>query len=303
MGTPAFAVPSLERLIESGSAPVAAVTAPDRPRGRGQEVSFTPVKEIALRSGIPLLQPEDLSDPQFIAALRSIAPDLIVVVAFRILPREVFLLPARGAFNLHASLLPKFRGAAPINWALIRGETETGVTTFFLEEKVDTGGIILQRSLPIRPEETAGSLHDRLAVLGAEAVLETVRRIGAGTVRTVAQENARATSAPKIFKETCRIRWDQPGASIANLIRGLSPSPAAFTHYRGQVLKIFRAVPLPPGPLSGSPGEIRVTPAELHVRTADGFLSLEELQLEGRKRLPVAEFLRGTHPAAGELLT
>jgi methionyl-tRNA formyltransferase len=281
---------------------VGVVTAPDKPRGRGQQVSFTPVKESALRAGCPLLQPPDLTDPSFVDALRELTPDLIVVVAFRILPREVFALPPSGSFNLHASLLPKYRGAAPINWALINGEAETGVTTFFLEEKVDTGGIILQLSLPILPEDDAGTLHDRLARLGAEAVLETVRRIEAGTAHSILQDHRLASPAPKIFKETCQIRWEMPGEQIVRLIRGLAPLPAAFTTYRGQVLKIFRAVPLPPEARTGTAGEIHATSTQFQVRAADRFIALQELQLEGKRRLPVEEFLRGHRPKSGELL-
>jgi methionyl-tRNA formyltransferase len=244
----------------------------------------------------------DLADPSFLEALRGLRPDLIVVVAFRVLPREVFALPPLGSFNLHASLLPKYRGAAPINWALINGETETGVTTFFLEEKVDTGGVILQLSLPILPEDDAGTLHDRLARLGAEAVLETVRRVEAGGVKPLPQDHRLASPAPKIFKETCRIRWESSGEQIIRLIRGLAPVPAAYTTYRGQVLKIYRAVALPAEPLAGIAGEVRATQTEFQVRAADRFVALQELQLEGRRRMTVEEFLRGHRPENGETL-
>ena len=228
MGTPDFAVPSLEILISNGFILQTVVTAPDRPQGRGLEVRPTPVKTAALRHGLPLLQPESLKDPSFVAAVSSLHPDLIVVVAFRILPREVFSIPRYGAFNLHASLLPQYRGAAPINWAIINGETTTGVTTFFLEEKVDTGGIILQAKLPIGSDDDAGSIHDKLARLGADAVLRTVRLIESGKPAPVPQDNTLATPAPKIFPNDCRIRWDMPAERVRNFIRGLSPFPAAW---------------------------------------------------------------------------
>ena len=299
MGTPEFSVPALDSLIRNGYPIVAVVTGPDKPRGRGRSVTPTPVKEVALRHSLPVLQPESLKDPAFHAALGALSPDLIIVVAFRILPKEIFTLPPLGAFNLHASLLPKYRGAAPINWAIINGETRTGVTTFFLEEKVDTGGILLQAEVPISPGDDAGSLHDKLALVGAEIVLDTVRVIEEGKCRPKAQDPTLASPAPKIYKEDCRIRWDRPAERIRDLIRGLSPSPGAFTVYNGKVLKIFRSVLA----LEGSatlPGELQVSPKSLHVSTADGQLAIQDLQLEGRKRMTVEEFLRGHHPKTGE---
>jgi methionyl-tRNA formyltransferase len=301
MGTPDFAVPSLETLIQNGYPVAAVVTAPDKPRGRGQELSPTPVKNIALLHGIPLFQPASLTDPAFVESLRTLNPDLIVVVAFRILPKEVFTIPRLGSFNLHASLLPRYRGAAPINWAIINGETRTGVTTFFLEEKVDTGNMLLQSEIPISPEEDAGSLHDRLAALGAKAVLDTVKLIESGTANPTRQDNAAATPAPKIFKEDCHIRWNTPAAYIRNFIRGLSPHPAAYSMLSGKVLKIYRAR-LIGGRASGQPGELIASASSLHVSTADGLLALDDLQLEGRKRMTVEEFLRGYHPKTGDRL-
>jgi methionyl-tRNA formyltransferase len=299
MGTPEFSVPSLDTLIRNGYAIAAVVTAPDKPRGRGRKVTPTPVKEVALRHGLPLLQPESLKDPLFSAALRALTPDLIIVVAFRILPKEIFTLPRLGAFNLHASLLPKYRGAAPINWAIINGETRTGVTTFFLEEKVDTGGILLQAEVPINPEDDAGTLHDRLARVGADVVLDTVRLIERCRYWPKVQDHTLASPAPKIFKEDCRIRWDQPAERVRNHVRGLSPSPAAFTEYRGKVLKIFRVAFAHAEPLI-RPGELHVSPTSLHVSAADAQLVIQDLQLEGRKRMTVEEFLRGYHPQTGE---
>lgn len=304
MGTPEFAVPSLDILIRNQYPIPAVVTAPDKPRGRGQELSPTPIKERAEQAGIPILQPERLNESGFVARLREVAPDLIVVVAFRILPREVFTIPRLGSFNLHASLLPKFRGAAPISWAIINGEKETGATTFLLEEKVDTGGILVQRSIPIGPDDDAGTIHDRLAVIGAEAVLETVKKLEAGKIEVIRQDNALASKAPKIFKDDCRIAWDRPAERVRDFIRGLSPYPAAFTVHgvHGKVLKIYRAEVLD-RPASGTPGEVRVEGENLTVATADKQLRLLELQQEGRRRMTAAEFLRGYPVRSGEKLT
>lgn len=300
MGTPEFAVPSLELLIGSGYSIPAVVTAPDKPRGRGQQLSPTPVKEISLKHNIAVLQPAALTDPAFIQQLVSVAPDLIVVVAFRILPREVFTVPGSGSFNLHASLLPKYRGAAPINWAIINGEKETGVTTFFLQEKVDTGSILLQARLPILPEDNAGTVHDKLAEVGAEIVLHTVRLIEQGKATPKQQDDSLASPAPKIFKEDCRINWNRPAPAIHNRIRGLSPHPAAFTMHGDKVIKLYRSS-LSPMRSQQLPGTVLLDGGRLLVTTADHLLSIEELQLEGRKRMPVGEFLRGYPLRTGEL--
>ena len=301
MGTPDFAVPSLDILIGNRYPIPAVVTAPDKPRGRGQELSPTPIKVRASEAGIPVLQPEQLKDPGFIARLREIAPDLIVVVAFRILPREVYAVPRLGAFNLHASLLPKYRGAAPINWAIIHGESETGVTTFLLEDKVDTGGIVLQRAVPIDPEDNAGTIHDKLATVGAGVVLETVRKIESGNVEVKRQDSALASKAPKIFKDDCRINWNLPAMRIHNFVRGLSPYPAAFTEHHGKVLKIFRTS-MVNAPVSGQPGEVTVNGEELTVAASENSLRLLELQQEGRRRMTAAEFLRGYGIKTGDTL-
>jgi methionyl-tRNA formyltransferase len=227
-------------------------------------------------------------------------PDVIVVVAFRILPPEVFLLPRLGSFNLHASLLPQYRGAAPINWAIIRGEKETGVTTFFLEEKVDTGTLLFQERIPILPEDDAGSVHDRLAGLGAELVLKTVQAIEGGTARPLPQDERLASSAPKIFKEDCRIRWSEPAEAIHNRIRGLSPLPAAFTLHGGKTIKLYRSRVLE-APSSAPPGTIEISGDMLLVHTGDRKLEIRELQQEGKKRLGVQAFLRGYRITSGEL--
>jgi methionyl-tRNA formyltransferase len=299
MGTPDFAVPSLEALVRERRTVSCVVTASDKPIGRGLRVRPTPVKATAAAAGIEVLQPESLSDEGFLESLRAHRPDIIAVVAFRILPLSVIEIPALGAFNLHASLLPKFRGAAPINHALMNGETVTGVTTFFLERIVDTGAVILQRSVPIEPDDNAGSLHDRLSVLGAEAVVETVRLIAAGSPPRVTQDASRATPAPKISKDQCRIDWRKPSREVVNQIRGLSPHPGPFTLHNGKVVHIFRAAAA--GPVrTVEPGEIALEGGQLLVGTGDGTVRILELQQEGRKRMGVEEFLRGARLQPGK---
>jgi methionyl-tRNA formyltransferase len=299
MGSPAFAVPSLQILIENKYEIPAIVTAPDKPRGRGQHVSFTPVKEFALYTEIPLLQPDTIKDPTFVAEVQRMQPDLIVVVAFRILPKEVYTVPKFGSFNLHASLLPKYRGAAPINWAIINGELETGVTTFFLQEAVDTGTVILQERVFIGPEETAGELHDRLARVGAEIVLRTVRLIERGGVRGCEQNNIVASAAPKIFKEQCRIDWTKPAQQVHDFVRGLSPYPSAWTMLRDRTIKIYRTAI--DGDWQADAGTVVKSDARsLVVATGSGAVAILELQQEGKRRLRTEEFLRGTSIKAGE---
>ncbi len=299
MGTPEFAVPSLKILLDQGYPVVSVVTAPDKPQGRGQKVAASATKAFALERQIPLLQPENLKDPQFIEAVTNLQPDLIVVVAFRILPPEIFTIPRSGAFNLHASLLPKYRGAAPINWAVMRGEEETGVTTFFLQERVDTGSVLLQARARIGPDETAGELHDRLSTLGADVVLKTVQAIEAGTASPRVQDESLVSRAPKIFKEDCRINWGAKSAQVHNFVRGLSPVPCAWTTHEGKMLKIYRTS------LAGvgveDPGAVAdVRSDRLLVGTMSGQISLEELQLEGGKRMTIAEFLRGHRMRQGD---
>ncbi len=304
MGTPEFALPSLQRLLEDRVDVAAVVTAPDKPRGRGQKTSATPIKTFALQQGLHILQPESLRDPAFAGAIRSLDPDLIAVVAFRILPPDVFAIPRLGSFNLHASLLPKYRGAAPIQWAIINGERRTGVTTFLLQEKVDTGSILLQRPIEIGPDETAGELHDRLAVLGAEVVSKTVQLLGAGGVEPERQDESLASAAPKIFREDCHLDWRLREELIHNRVRGLSPVPTAWTIHDGRVLKIYRTrrcstvatAPSVPGTI------VRRTDTELLVATGDGTIAIEEVQQEGKKRMLIAEFLRGYRIADGETL-
>ncbi len=294
MGTPEFAVPSLNIILENRYTVAGVVTVPDKAQGRGQKTGISPVKRIALERSLPLIQPERLKHPDFISNLQSLHPDLIVVVAFRILPPEVYSLAPLGAFNLHASLLPKYRGAAPINWAVIRGEKETGVTTFFLNETVDTGSIILQARVKIGPDETAGELHDKLAEVGAEIVLQTVRLIELKKTQPKPQVDSLATPAPKIFKKDCRIVWDSPRTAIHDFVRGLSPLPGSWTMFREKLIRVYRTSLKDPDVQAGSqPGTVVRCENDLVIRTNDGAISILEIQQEGRGRMPVQEFLRG----------
>jgi len=306
MGTPQFAVPSLLALADAGLTPVAVATAPDRKRGRGQKTSATAVKEAALGLGIdPILQPEDVKDPAFAEQVVTLRPDIIVVVAFRILPEAVFSAARLGTFNLHGSLLPAYRGAAPINRAIMAGDTQTGVTTFFLKQKVDTGNIIMKRSMPIGPDETAGEVHDRMMLLGADVVVETVQRILAGTAEAMAQDDSLASPAPKIFREDCRIDWTCSAADIHNLIRGVSPVPGAFTSYGDKQFKIYRSHVPPVEDLPGGqspPGTILATDPELMIATGEGVIALDEVQVEGKKRVDARDFVNGHQPEEGEQL-
>lgn len=296
MGTPDFAVPSLAILLENGYDVAGVVTATDKYGGRGNKVLLeSAVKKYAVEHDIPVLQPGKLRDPAFLEELAALQADLQVVVAFRMLPEVVWDMPAQGTFNLHGSLLPKYRGAAPINWAVIKGEKTTGVTTFFIQHQIDTGDIILQKEMPIGPDETAGDVHDRMMVLGAEAVLETVKRIESGTVELQKQDHQTATKAPKLFRENCEVDFNQTSEVIHNFIRGLSPYPAAWTTLDGKQLKILKSeiamtmeMPnTPPGTFSSD------NKSYIQVSTANGFINLLELQLQGRKRMPVKDFLNG----------
>lgn len=302
MGTPDFAVPSLEILLKNNYRIAAVVTAPDKPRGRGQHVSFTPVKECALKNSLSLLQPDSLTAMSFISPLASLRPDLFVVAAFRILPPQVFSIPTMGAFNLHASLLPKYRGAAPINWAIINGEKESGVTTFFLQEKVDTGSVILQARVAVPETMTAGDLHDTLADVGAEIVLQTVRLIELGKAQPRKQDDTLASPAPKIFKDDCRIDWKKPAVSVHNFIRGLSPYPAAWTTHDGTMLKVYRSEKSEYRIQNTEPGKTAALGGKLYVAAGDGAISVLEIQQEGKKRMRADEFLRGYNFNEGDIL-
>ena len=300
MGTPEFAVPSLRILLDHSYEISGVVTAPDKPRGRGQQVSCTPIKEFALHHHLPILQPENLKDSKFVSDIQQLAPDLIVVVAFRILPREVYTIPKLGSFNLHASLLPKYRGAAPINWAIINGEKESGVTTFFLQDKVDTGSVLLQARVKIGADETAGELHDTLSEVGAEIVLQTVRLIELGKAQPHMQNDSLACPAPKIFKNDCRIDWKKSSQQVHDFIRGLSPHPASWTTHNGKTIKVYRSK-IAEAQSKAAGIVLQRTNDTLLVGTGNGAVSILEIQQEGKRRLGIEEFLRGYTIEAGEL--
>ncbi|MBN1466540.1 methionyl-tRNA formyltransferase [candidate division KSB1 bacterium] len=301
MGTPDFAVPSLKALQQSEHTIAGVVTAPDRPMGRGRKMGAPVIKNLAVDYALPILQPEQLQDPGFISELRSWNADLFVVVAFRILPPAVFRLPAKGTFNLHASLLPKYRGAAPINWALINGEKESGVTTFYIDEKVDTGEILLQRSLPLTDDMTAGELHDALSIMGAELVLETIDGIAAGTLMP-RRQSGDSTRAPKLTAELEQLSWSKSATACHNLIRGLSPAPGCYALFRGKRIKIMRSRVSGVMAPAALPGQIIAIGKNgpIDVQTGDGVLSLLQLKPEGRATMSAGEFSRGFHIALGD---
>ncbi|MEZ4944935.1 MAG: methionyl-tRNA formyltransferase [Cyclobacteriaceae bacterium] len=293
MGTPEFAVPSLQILIENKFNIVAVITAPDRPQGRGQKLTASPVKQCALDNNIPVLQPTNLKAHDFLEELKSYDANLQIVVAFRMLPEVVWAMPSLGTFNLHASLLPQYRGAAPINWAIINGETETGVTTFFLKHEIDTGSIIFQEKEPIHVDDNVGTLYERLMLKGAALVLKTVKAIEKGDYPSIPQESSAETKhAPKIFKDTCEINWNQASKKIIDFVRGLSPYPSAWTKINGKTYKIFKVSDTESHNQSESPF-LTNQKDELHFKTKDGWLSIDELQPEGKKRMKIEDFFRG----------
>ena len=294
MGTPEFAVPSLEILVQNKFNVVAVITAPDKPRGRGQKLASSPVKVCALKYNIPVLEPTNLKSTEFLDVLRSYQANLHVVVAFRMLPEAVWAMPVLGTFNLHASLLPQYRGAAPIMWAIINGENETGVTTFFLKQEIDTGSIIFQEKEPIYDEDDAGSLYGRLKEKGAHLVLRTVKAIETGNAPSLPQPEAgEIRHAPKIFKETCEIRWSHDASQVRNLVRGLSPYPAAWTVLNGKTYKILK-VSIAEFQKESSPGDFTTDDKTyLYVRASDRWISVDELQPEGKRRMEIGEFLKG----------
>lgn len=294
MGTPEFAVPSLEILIEHKYNIVAVITAPDKPQGRGQKIVYSSVKECALKHTIPVLQPLNLKSPEFSEELRSYKANLQVVVAFRMLPEVVWSMPSLGTFNLHASLLPQYRGAAPINWAIINGEKETGATTFFLKHEIDTGRIIFQVKEPILEEDNVGTLYERLMQKGAELVLRTVKAIEENNYPSAPQlENKTIRHAPKIFKETCEIQWNKSSEEIRNFVRGLSPYPTAWTTIGDKVFKIFKVNVVTSPHEHDAPAFQTDHKTFLHVKSNDGWISLEEIQSDGKKRMTIQEFFRG----------
>ncbi len=309
-GTPEFAVASLDRLYKGGYNIAGVVTMPDKPAGRGHKLLFSPIKQYALEHGLRLMQPVNLKSPEFVEELKSIAADLFIVIAFRMLPEVVWAMPPLGTFNLHASLLPKYRGAAPINWAVINGDDKTGVTTFFLKHEIDTGDIIDQVAVDILPDDNVGDVHDRLMELGAELTVRTVDRIIGGNLSATPQDELTAgiepTSAPKIFKETCLIDWRQPAVKVNNLVRGLSPYPAAWT----QLLRDGESEPVQMKVFETSPGEatalapgtIKISDGHLFVACSDRLLEIKSLQLAGRKRMSASDFLRGCDLSASRIV-
>ena len=296
MGTPDFAVPSLQALLKSDEEVVGVVTQPDRPKGRGQVLTPSPVKQVALREHIPILQPTKMKDPEFLAALAAWKPDLIAVAAFgRILPPAILSLPPKGCINVHGSLLPKYRGAGPIQWAIINGETETGITTMLMDEGMDTGAMLLQEKIAIAPDDTAGSLSPRLAEVGGRLLVETLARLKAGTVVPQVQDHAQATMAPLLKKEDGAIDWTVPATAIANRIRGMTPWPGAYTFLEKDRWMLYRAVALTV-PSAAPPGRITVvTKDAIHVATGEGILAVKELQPANSRRMTVAQYLAG-HP-------
>jgi methionyl-tRNA formyltransferase len=301
-GTPEFAVPSLRALLAGSDPLVGVVCQPDKPAGRGQQLAAPPVKRVALEAGVQVLQPQKLRTPDFAELLRPLAPDLIVVAAYgKILPKSILDLPRHGCINVHASLLPKYRGAAPIQWAILRGEERSGVTIMQMNERMDAGDILLQRETPIGPDETHGELQARLAELGAAALIEALARLRAGTLTAVPQCEADMTLAPMIKKEDGRIDWTQPAVAIACMVRAFNPWPSAFTFLGDKLLKIHKAHATAAAG-TASPGTITALHDGISIATGSGTLVLQELQLEGRKRLSAADFVRGGHITVGAAL-
>lgn len=297
MGTPEFAVGILDTILKNKYEVVGVITAADKPAGRGQKIKYSAVKEYALANQLPILQPTNLKDESFLAELKAWNANLQIVVAFRMLPKVVWEMPSLGTFNLHASLLPNYRGAAPINWAIINGETKTGVTTFFIDDKIDTGAMILNAETAIGTNESAGELHDRLMELGSTTVTQTLALLESGKVVTTIQEdNAEIKTAFKLNKENCKIDWHQPASEIHNLIRGLSPYPAAWTFIsdKGEEwnVKIYQST-LVKESHSASIGQLVCTKKELKIAVHNGYIQIESLQFPGKKKMNTAEFLNG----------
>lgn len=296
LGTPDFAVASLKALLGAGANIVGVITAPDKPAGRGKKLNASPIKEFALENGLTILQPKRLKAKSFLLELRALEADLQIVVAFRMLPEAVWNMPRLGTINVHGSLLPNYRGAAPINWAIINGEKKSGVSTFLLQHEIDTGAILLQKEIPILPEDNFGTMYYKLMELGAELLVETLTEyLQQKLVPKPQPNNGEELHAPKIYKETGLIDWDNNTEDINNLIRGLNPIPGAYTIIKGKMLKIWKAIPIESEVVkSGNPGEIDSdNKTSLHFKTKDAWLSLLEIQYEGKKRMPIADFLRG----------
>jgi len=302
MGTPDFSVPTLEALIKGGHEVAAVVTQPDKPKGRGKAVLMTPVKEKALEYSIPVYQPVKVREPEFVEILRELAPDAIVVVAFgQLLTKEILELPKYGCVNVHASLLPKYRGAAPIQWAVIDGEPVSGVTTMLMNEGLDTGDMLEVKEIPLDEKETGGSLFDKLSMLGGELILSTLKKLEDGTAVRTPQGEATTHYAKMLKKSMGEIDWSMDAVRIERLIRGLNPWPSAYTSLNGKTVKLWEADAVE-GPATGNPGQVTVTKDSLLVETGNGFLSVKELQLEGKKRMETAAFLRGFSVENGTVL-
>jgi methionyl-tRNA formyltransferase len=303
MGTPEFALPSLRALIAAGAPILLVVTQPDRPRGRGRKVGAPPVKELALAHGLPLFQPAGAKSPDVIARLEALAPSCLAVVAYgQLLPGRLLRIPALGAVNVHASLLPKYRGAAPIPWAIMQGERTTGVTTMLLDPGMDTGDMLLTREVLIRPEETGGTLYDRLAEVGALLLVETLRGLAAGSLKPRPQDHSQATYAPMLGPEDCRVNWQEDARPISWRIRALDPTPGAFTLWRGKRLKLFGCEPLPTSSPS-APGTVLAAGRDgLEVAAGGGSVLVRKMQLEGRRRLGATDFLKGCPLTVGTVL-
>ena len=303
MGTPDFAVVSLEKLIEKKHNISAVVTAADKPRGRGLKVIASPVKHYAQKQGIQVHEPVSLHDPDFILRLKQFNADVFIVVAFRILPKEVFMIPKMGTINLHASLLPKYRGAAPINWAIINGESETGVTTILIDEKVDTGNMLLQKKVKINDDMTAGELHDVLAEAGSELLIKTLDKLSAGTLETIKQDNSLSSKAPKIDKALCHVNFNKPAKDVYNLIRGLNPYPAAFVYHKNKQLKIYGCKVDKFDNKDISPGTvIKKSKYDFTLACGKNAIQLNEVQMQGKRRMSVKDFFNGYSIEVGDQL-
>lgn len=292
MGSPDFGIPSFQKILDSGYDVPAIVTIPDKQKGRGLKLQFSDVKKFAIENNIEVLQPQDLNDIQFINRLKELTPDLFIIIAFRILPAEIFKIPKLGSINLHASLLPKYRGAAPINHAIINGEKISGLTTFFLDEKIDTGNIIMQYEIPIGINDTFGEVYFKMAEIGADLVLDTIKKISSQNLSLIKQDENYVTKAPKIFKEFCRINWNNDALSIHNLIRGLSPVPSAFTRSGDKLFKILKSS-LTNLPSETSPGTMFVDNKKLYASAKDFNIEIITIQPEGKKPMAASEFING----------
>jgi methionyl-tRNA formyltransferase len=304
MGNPLFAVPTLEKLLSSKHEVAAVVTSPDRPKGRGKKPASPAVAETAKEKGLNLIQQENLAEKGFLAKISALAVAIFVIVAFRILPVELFSIPPKGAINLHASLLPKYRGAAPIQWALINGERETGLTTFSIQKKVDTGGILMQERVQIAPNETADDLSARMSIIGADLILQTLDLVESGEYKPIPQDNSQVSKAPKIKPSDGLIDWSLPAEKIVNLIRGLSSNPGAFTHFEGKKLKLYRAQVLDAAN-ARKPGEVITANDKkgLVVKAGKDAVLVDEIQMEGKKRLPCCDYMRGCPIKEGLILS